>query len=601
VSGVIEKEEANFFGTIDAGLNHIDRVFDQMRRENRVTVEGGVAAELYQTYGVPPELFESLASEHNFAFDWQGYHEAMEAHGEVSGKVQHAVMGTRGPVDSLKQALHATEFLGYETTEADAVVKGIIAGQPPHDHLCDRMDEIGHKNTIRVVLDRTPFYGESGGQVGDTGRLVGDGFEFAVTDTQKDGGLVILHGHLARGTMREGAKVRAVVDAQRRTGIRRAHSATHILHYALQKNLGTHAQQQGSKVDDDWLRFDFTNLSPVDSEHLATIGADVAARIAAAEPVRWDVLPLAEARKQGAMMLFGEKYPDPVRMVSMGSFSKELCGGTHLTNTREVEHFEILSEEGVSAGTRRIVALTGAKAAERVKMTHAALGEAAKILGVAELEVAEAAAALAARARELRKQLTGSGAGGAKPQAAISRSAGASRPAYEMVKRTLIEAGRLLSVAPLDVPQRLAALHADVAALEKQLSERSSAGPLSGDRLLESAEKVGGVTIVVTELPGVDPNLMRQLIDQVRTKASPAAVLLAARQGEDKVTLVAGISKDLQSRKLSAGDWIRPVAAAVGGGGGGRPDLAQAGGKDPAKLPEALQIAKTTIREMIAG
>jgi alanyl-tRNA synthetase len=349
------------------------------------------------------------------------------------------------------------------------------------------------------------------------------------------------------------------------------------------------------------LRFDFTNLSPVDSEHLATIGADVAARIAAAEPVRWDVLPLAEARKQGAMMLFGEKYPDPVRMVSMGSFSKELCGGTHLTNTREVEHFEILSEEGVSAGTRRIVALTGAKAAERVKMTHAALGEAAKILGVAELEVAEAAAALAARARELRKQLTGSGAGGAKPQAAISRSAGASRPAYEMVKRTLIEAGRLLSVAPLDVPQRLAALHADVAALEKQLSERSSAGPLSGDRLLESAEKVGGVTIVVTELPGVDPNLMRQLIDQVRTKASPAAVLLAARQGEDKVTLVAGISKDLQSRKLSAGDWIRPVAAAVGGGGGGRPDLAQAGGKDPAKLPEALQIAKTTIREMIAG
>ncbi len=170
-----------------------------------------------------------------------------------------------------------------------------------------------------------------------------------------------------------------------------------------------------------------------------------------------------------------------------------------------------------------------------------------------------------------------------------------------MVKRTLLEAGRLLSVAPLDVPQRLAALQADVAGLEKQLSERSAAGPLSGDRLLESAEKVDGVTIVVTELPGVDPNLMRQLIDQVRSKAAPAAILLAARQGEDKVTLVAGISKDLQLRKLSAGEWIRPVAAAVGGGGGGRPDLAQAGGKDPAKLPEALQIAKTTIREMIAG
>ena len=601
VSGVIEKEEANFFGTIDAGLNHIDRVFDQMRSENRVAVEGGVAAELYQTYGVPPELFESLAAEHNFAFDWQGYHEAMEAHGEVSGKPQHAVMGTRGPVDSLKQALHATEFLGYEATDAEAVVKGIIAGQPPHDHLCDKMEEVGHKNAIRVVLDKTPFYGESGGQVGDTGKLVGDGFEFAVTDTQKDGGLVIHHGHLVRGTMREGAKVRAVVDVQRRTGIRRAHSATHILHYALQKNLGTHAQQQGSKVDDDWLRFDFTNLSSVDSGQLATIGSEVAARIAAAEPVRWDILPLADARKEGAMMLFGEKYPDPVRMVSMGTFSKELCGGTHLANTREVEHFEILSEEGVSAGTRRITALTGAKAAERVMQTESALDEAAKALGVPAGEVAEAAAALAARARELRKQLTGGGAGGAKPQAAPPRGAGGSRPAYEMVKRTLLEAGRLLSVAPLDVPQRLAALQADVAALEKQLSERSAAGPLSGDRLLESAEKVDGVTIVVTELPGVDPNLMRQLIDQVRSKAAPAAILLAARHGEDKVTLVAGISKDLQLRKLSAGEWIRPVAAAVGGGGGGRADLAQAGGKDPAKLPEALQIAKTTIREMIAG
>jgi alanyl-tRNA synthetase len=170
-----------------------------------------------------------------------------------------------------------------------------------------------------------------------------------------------------------------------------------------------------------------------------------------------------------------------------------------------------------------------------------------------------------------------------------------------MVKKTLLETGRLLSVAPLEVPQRVAALQSDVASLEKQLAERSAAGPLSGDRLLESAEKMGGVTVVVTELPGVDSNLMRQLIDQVRAKASPAAVLLAARHGEDKVTLVAGISKDLQSRKLSAGEWIRPVATAVGGGGGGRPDLAQAGGKEPAKLPEALQIAKATIREMIGG
>src|SRR3954452_10017946 len=424
VSGVIEKEEANFFGTIDAGLNRIERVFNEMRRDNRVTVDGAAAAELYQTYGVPPELFESLAAEHNLAFDWRGYERAMEAHGEVSGKEQHSAMISRGPVDSLKQALHSTEFLGYETTEADATVKGIIAGHAPNDQLCDRMEEVGHENPVRVVLDHTPFYGESGGQVGDTGKLVGDGFEFAVTDTQKDGGLIIHKGHLLCGVMREGVKVRAIVDLERRAGIRRAHSATHILHYALRKSLGSHAQQQGSKVDEDWLRFDLTNLSPVTGEQLAAIRADVAERVSAAEPVRWDILPLPEARKAGAMMLFGEKYPDPVRMVSMGSFSKELCGGTHLTNTGEVERFELLSEEGVSAGTRRITALTGRKAAEHMRQVEEAINESAKLLGVAPTEVADAAADLTHHARELRKQMAGGGE--AKPPAKrkVGRSGG---------------------------------------------------------------------------------------------------------------------------------------------------------------------------------
>jgi alanyl-tRNA synthetase len=606
VSSVIEKEEANFFGTIDAGLNHIDRVFDEMRRDNRVTVDGAVAAELYQTYGVPPELFESLAAEHNLAFDWQGYEHAMEEHGEVSGKVQHAVMGTRGPIDSLKQALHATEFLGYEATEADATIKGIIAGTPPDDHLCDQMDDVGHKNVVRVVLDRTPFYGESGGQVGDKGKLVGDGFEFNVTDTQKDGGLTVHEGHLVRGVMREGAKVKAVVDVNRRSGIRRAHSATHILHYALQKNLGTHAQQQGSKVDEDWLRFDFTNLTPVSSEQLAAIATDVAERIKAKEPVKWETLPLADARKQGAMMLFGEKYPDPVRMVSMGpspekTFSRELCGGTHLTNTGEVVNFEILCEEGVSAGTRRITAVTGARAAEHVSEVESAATSAAKLLGVLPHEVTDAVTRLVSQARELRKQLSSGGSAVAKPQETMQKVKTEAKAGFEQLKQGLSDVGRLLSVAMLNVPQRIEALKAEIATLEKQLAERTAAGPLSGDRLLESAEQVGDVTVVVMEVPGVEGNLMRQLIDQVRAKTTSSAVLLASRQGDDKVTLVAGISKDLQAKKLSAGEWIRPVAAAVGGGGGGRPDMAQAGGKEPAKLPEALQTAKDTIRKMLAG
>ena len=605
VSSVIEKEEANFFGTIDAGLNHIDRVFGEMRRDNHVTVNGAVAAELYQTYGVPPELFESLAAEHNLAFDWQGYHVAMEEHGEISGKVQHTVMGAKGPIDSLKQALHATEFLGYTATEADATVKGIIAGTPPHDHLCDKMEEIGHTNPVRVVLDRTPFYGESGGQVGDAGKLVGDGFEFKVTDTQKDGQIIVHVGHIVRGVLREGAKVKAIVDVTRRSGIRRAHSATHILHYALQKNLGSHAQQQGSKVDDDWLRFDFTNLSPVTAEQLAAISHDVADRVEAGEPVKWEILPLAVARQQGAMMLFGEKYPDPVRMVSMGpapdkAFSRELCGGTHLDNTKEVACFEILAEEGVSAGTRRITALTGTRAAEHIRKTASALEQAAKQLGASLVDVPKAVTALQARARDLKKQLSGGGAAADIAKVA-AKAATLGEAKYEQVKHALAEAAKMLSVAPLAVPERIAAIQTDIAATEKQLAERQAAGPLNGDALLKSAEQVGGVTIVVTEVPGVESNLMRQLIDQIRGKAPTSAVLLASRSGDDKVTLVAGISKDLQARKLSAGEWIRPVAEAVGGGGGGRPDLAQAGGKLPAKLPEALQIAKNTIRAMLGA
>jgi alanyl-tRNA synthetase len=599
VSSVIEKEEENFFGTIDAGLNHIDRVFAEMRRDNHVTVNGAVAAELYQTYGVPPELFESLAAEHNLAFDWQGYHAAMEEHGEVSGKVQHTVMGAKGPIDSLKQALHSTEFLGYTATEAEATVKGIIAGTPPHDHLCDKMHEIGHENPVRVVLDRTPFYGESGGQVGDAGKLVGDGFEFKVTDTQKDGQIIVHVGHLVKGTLREGAKVKAIVDAERRAGIRRAHSATHILHYALQKNLGSHAQQQGSKVDEDWLRFDFTNLAPVTAEQLAAIASDVNARVEAGETVKWEILPLADARQLGAMMLFGEKYPDPVRMVSMGAFSRELCGGTHLDNTGEVACFEILAEEGVSAGTRRITALTGSRAAEHVEKTLAALRQAAKQLGVAALEVPAAVGSLQAHARDLRKQLAGGTA--AEVSKSKPKVAAAGNATFPQMKHALAEAAHLLSVAPLAVPERIAALQADVASAERQLAERQAAGPLSGDSLLELAEQVGGVTVVVSEVPGVEANLMRQLIDQVRGKTPSSAVLLASRSGDDKVTLVAGISKDLQARKLSAGEWIRPVAAAVGGGGGGRADLAQAGGKNPAKLPEALKIAKSTIRGLLGA
>ena len=601
VASVIEKEEANFFATIDDGLQRIERVFDEMRKDNRVKVEGSVAAELYQTFGVPPELFEALAAEHNLTFDWEGYGKAMEVHGELSGKVQHTVMGAKGPIDSLKHALHSTEFLGYETTEAEAVVKGIIAGRAPDDHLCDSMEEVGHDNPVRVVLDRTPFYGESGGQVGDSGKIVGEGFEFLVTDTQKDGLLVVHSGHLKSGVIHEGAQVKAQVDRARRDGIRRAHSATHILHHALQENLGTHAQQQGSKVDEDWLRFDFTNLSPVESEQLAKIGGDVLEKVLEAQPVGWETLPLAEARSQGAMMLFGEKYPDPVRMVSMGEFSKELCGGTHLDNTKEVVAFEIVSEEGVSAGTRRITALTGAKAQEHSEQIIAALQGSAQALGCAPTAVPRNVQVLLDQQRDLRKALASGATAPEIESGGTSTVVAQESVSPSQAKLLLSEAAQLLSVALLSVADRIAAVVEEVSSLSEKLQQRAAAGPITADSLLESAEKLGDATVVIAEAPTAEPNLMRQLIDQIRQKVGASAVLLASTEGADKVTLVAGVSKDLQGQGAHAGNWVKPVAQALGGGGGGRPDMAQAGGKQPAKLPEALQVAKKTISEMLGA
>lgn len=604
VASVIEKEEANFFGTIDEGISRIERAFEDMRANDRVKVEGEIAAELYQTYGVPPELFEALAAEHNLAFDWDGYARAMEEFGKISGKVQHTVMGAKGPIDSLKHALHSTEFLGYEVTEADAVVKGIVAGVAPDDRLCDLMKEVGHENPVRVILDRTPFYGESGGQVGDTGKLVGDGFEFEVTDTQKDGQLIIHSGHLLSGVMHEGSAVKATVDISRRDGIRRAHSATHVMHHALQKHLGTHAQQQGSKVDEDWLRFDFTNLSPVSEEQLTAISEDVVRHVAAAEPIQWETLPLAEARSQGAMMLFGEKYPDPVRMVSMGvgdhAFSRELCGGTHLTNTKDVVAFEILSEEGVSAGTRRITALTGKRAAKHAQQTLQALQSAAELLGCAPIALTNKLEDLLAEQRELKKLLASGGTLEETSQG-FATEVGEVELSTTQAKAILAHSAHLLSVAPLSVPERVEGLKHEIESLKQKLQQRASAGPITADSLLQHAEQIGESTILVAEAPTAEANLMRQLIDQIRQKSGSSAVLLASSEGDDKVTLVAGVSKDLQDQGAHAGNWVRPVAKVLGGGGGGRPDMAQAGGKQPAKLPEALDVARKTISEMISG
>ncbi len=598
VAQVIQQEEQSFFSTIDAGLARVEGIFSGMEKQGRVVVDGNDAAELYSTYGIPPELVESLAAERNFTFDTEGFRQAMIQHGLDSGKQQIELFKT-GPIEALKKVVHCSQFVGYDTEQSEAEIKGIIA----QNTLCDRLTEVGHEAVIKVVLDQSPFYAESGGQVGDTGDLVGEGFDFRVSDTQRDGDLIVHLGHLVSGEMRAGARVTARVDSNRRRSIRRAHSATHILHYALQKHLGRHAQQQGSKVDSDWLRFDFMNLSAVSDEELVRIEHDVQTQVAAHESVTWDYVPLAEAREKGAMMLFGEKYPDPVRLVTMGAFSRELCGGTHVQNTGDIEAFEIVSEESVATGTRRVVALTGDKALQHAEQTRATLEQAGQQLGVAPLTVPHAVRELTRALRDLRKQLT-SGTVASSEQESVSKSedvsgAAATSSDYGRTRAALRESARLLNIAPFDVPERIAALKTEVNQLKEQVAELSAAGVLSADALLERGEMVGNVWVVICETPGANPNLMRQLIDQVRKKKDPTAVLLASAPAEDKVTLVAGLSRTLVEGGASAGTWVKQTATIVGGSGGGRAEMAQAGGKSPDKLPAALQEARRVIVEML--
>lgn len=598
VARVMKKEEADFFQNIEAGSSRMDSVFSELKTHGGSQVDGAEAAKLYQTYGIPPELFAAIAAEKNLAFDWDGYKAAMIKHGLDSGG-DVGVLFQTGPLETLKESLLKTEFLGYETSEAEGVLKGIIVGTDPDDRLVPNI--IANQDSqleLRVVLDQSPFYGESGGQVGDTGIIEGSGFTFRVSDTKKHGDLIVHAGVLEKGEMREGGKVKSKVDSHRRQAIRRAHSATHILHHALQTVLGSHAQQKGSKVEADQLRFDFSNLDALNEQQLVEIEGIVNKRVADKSPVDWKLVPLSEARKAGAMMLFGEKYPDPVRMVSMGDFSKELCGGTHLSSTEEVGLFELVSDENVSSGVRRVVGLTGERATLHRKKIQDLAQESAKLLNCSVQNLGSGAMEVLKVSRQLKKQLAGGG--GDTQETTSADKLNVTGTGYEAIRLSLRNAARVFNSLMEDVPTRIAAQLKEQADMRKQLELLAQSGQTSADDLLAKSEVVNGIRIVVAETPGANPNLMRQWIDQIRKKCEePTAVLLGCKSGDDKVTLVCGLSKALVDRKLSAGTWVGKVSEIVGGGGGGKPDLAQAGGRFPDKLPEALSSAKGLFEQML--
>jgi len=533
VQEVVREEEHAFLRTIDKGLDKFERCVAEARNSGSSVISGDAAFDLHQTDGFLIEMTEALAARQNLSVDRKRFEQRMAEHQQTSGRGAFAdsVMA-EGPLDALRKTVGGTEFLGYETTEADGEIVGIIAER----QLVEQLEEVGHDDPVAVVVDRSPFYGEAGGQVGDTGMLIGENCEFRVTDTQRDGELILHIGHLRSGSLRAGQTVKAVVDAERRAGIRRAHSATHLLHHALRKTLGEDATQRGSKVEDDWLRFDFSHHKQLTPQELTRVEDEINTRIAQGAGVSTAVMDLDEARKAGAMALFGEKYPDRVRVVSMGDFSTELCGGTHLANTGQVGLCKIVKEELIASGVRRVTALTGPKALQHVR-----------------------------HAEDILQQLV----------------------------------TQLKTPQPEDLPARISALQEELREMKKTLQKQTTQSVSSAvDDLIAQAEDVDGVKIVTHAPEGADRNALRSFADQIRQKAKSAAVLLGTVEN-GKVALTAAVTKDVLERGVKANECIKTAAKIVGGGGGGRPDMAEAGGKDTEKIPDALKAGAAFYREKL--
>jgi alanyl-tRNA synthetase len=479
-------------------------------------------------------LTSDLAEARGFQVDRAGFEEAMEAHRKTSGTGSFSGnVFAIGPIHEIKNSTAPTEFFGYAATEGNARVSAVIVG----DEVARGSVAAGHSDPITLVLDRTPFYGESGGQIGDVGSLTAGSVRFEVVDTQKTDGYVQHVGFVRSGSVQAGLAVHASVDAARRQGIERAHSATHILHWALHQVLGHHATQAGSKVEDDVLRFDFSHAKGMTNEEIAEVERLTNEQIMSAQPIRWEVKPIEQARQEGATALFGEKYGDEVRVVTMGGFSKEFCGGCHLANTGMAGPVKILREESVSAGTRRLTALTG----------HAAL-------------------------RWMREQ------------------AG-----------LIAEVSGLLKARPEEIGSRIASLQREVKELQRTVEKekaRQTAGQAVD--LLAQAREIGGARVLVLAMSGSDGKQLQAQVDQLMSKGAGLAVLLLG-ESDGKLDIVSAVSRDLVDRGMDASAWLRLAAEKVDGKGGGKPHLARGGGTVPAKAGEAVEAALGYAQKVLAS
>ncbi|MDF3842910.1 alanine--tRNA ligase [Pseudomonas citronellolis] len=519
IERVLKTEEEQFAKTLEQGLKILEQDLNELKGS---VIPGNVVFKLYDTYGFPVDLTNDIARERSLTLDEEGFEREMEAQRERARSASAFGMD----YNALVKVDGDTRFLGYQGVSGAGQIIALFKDGKAVEKLNEGEEGV-------VVLDQTPFYAESGGQVGDCGTLSGAGVRFDVRDTTKAGGAHLHHGIVAQGSLSVGAAVKAEVDASVRQATALNHSATHLLHAALRQVLGEHVQQKGSLVDSQRLRFDFSHFEAIKPEQLKQLEDIVNREIRANSVVETEETDIDTAKAKGAMALFGEKYGDQVRVLTMGGgFSVELCGGTHVGRTGDIGLFKITSEGGVAAGVRRIEAVTGAAALAYLNGAEEQLKEAAGLVKGSRDNLLDKLAGLLERNRQLEKEL-------------------------------------------------------------EQL--KAKAASAAGDDLAGSAVDVAGVKVLAARLDGLDGKALLALVDQLKNKLGSGVILLGG-VFEEKVVLVAGVTQDLAA-KLKAGDLMKQAAAAVGGKGGGRPDMAQGGGTDAGKLDEALALAKAFVEQ----
>ncbi|MGA3852313.1 alanine--tRNA ligase [Bacillus pumilus] len=529
IAKVIKNEEERFHETLNEGLAILSEVIKKERDKGSTQISGEDVFKLYDTYGFPVELTEEYAEDENMTVDREGFQAEMEKQRERARNARQDVGSMQVQGGALGDIKVESTFVGYENLTADAHIVELLQNG-------EIVTEAHEGDTVQILLDETPFYAESGGQVADKGTLKSAEVNIDIKDVKKaPNGQHVHEGVVVSGTAKKGLEVTAEVESALRKGIVKNHTATHLLHQALKDVLGSHVNQAGSLVNENRLRFDFSHFGQVTKEELSQIEKIVNEKIWEGISVAIDLKPIAEAKEMGAMALFGEKYGDIVRVVQVGDYSIELCGGCHVQNTAEIGLFKIASESGIGAGTRRIEAVTGKGAYE-----------------------------------ELNDQLT-----------------------------ILEQAASELKSNTKDVPKRIASLQADLKEVQREneslLAKLSQA---EAGSILEKVTEIGGVKVLTEKVNAKDMNHLRTMVDDLKAKLGSAVIVLGAVQN-GKVNISAGVTKDVIEKGLHAGKLVKQAAEICGGGGGGRPDMAQAGGKQPEKLEEALATVEESVKSVL--